>query len=35
LPELEGCGINEAVESLDEGATSPEVSGASKFQKGE
>jgi serine O-acetyltransferase len=35
LPELEGCGINEAVENLDEGATSPKVSGASKFQKGE
>jgi len=35
LPELEGCGINEAVENLDEGATSPEVFGASKFQKGE
>lgn len=35
LPELEGCGINEVVESSDEGTTSPEASGASKFQKGE
>lgn len=35
LPELEGCGINEVVESSDEGTTSPEASDASKFQKGE